>query len=59
MNKLQTLEKQFSKEFPSKGAQYNHPNHDFTEIQLDGWYTADELRNIAQRMDDYNNEASQ
>lgn len=54
MNKLQILEKDFNKEFPSKGMQYQYPNYDFSEIQLDGWYNASELRKIADKLDEYN-----
>ena len=58
MNELQLLEKEFTKTHPSKGMQYINPTWDFLEVQLDGYYTADDLRKIANSLDEYNDKAS-
>jgi hypothetical protein len=50
MSKLQTLEK----EFRALYTYYISPNWDFSSIQLDGSYTAEDLREIADDLDKFN-----
>jgi len=59
MTKLQELEKEFCSVNKSKGMQYIHPSWDFSEVQLDGWYSADQLRKLADDLDGYNRKASE
>jgi hypothetical protein len=58
MTKLQLLEKEFCSIHKSQGMQYVYPSWDFAEVQLDGWYSADQLRKLADDLDEYNRKAS-
>jgi hypothetical protein len=54
MTKLQNLEKEFSHEFKRDVVNsYNYPTHDFYEVQLDGYYNLEQLRQIADLLEKY------
>lgn len=57
MNKLQELENEFRNKNPSKAMEYTYPNFDFSEVQLDGWFTSDRFRQIANDLDEFNKRA--